>query len=132
MRYAMVSGHLAARALMEGRPENYDRFWRERFGDLLKLAVVNRVIFEKLGNAGRARLLRRIGKASDAGDWMGRHYGSGLIKKRLYPFARRRIAGRSELVTACMEGCDCTMCRCLKTGSGLDGHVPECHPQDGK
>jgi flavin-dependent dehydrogenase len=97
MRYAMVSGHLAARALMDGRPGTYDRLWRERFGNLLKLAVVNRIIYERLGDSGYAGLLRKIGDAPDARDWMAGYYGSGLLKKMLYPFVSRRFAGRLEL-----------------------------------
>ncbi len=114
MRYAMVSGHLAARALIEGRPEAYDHLWRERFGNLLELSVVNRAIFERMGESGRARLLHAIGRAPDARSWMGGYYGSGWWKKLLYQVALRRIAGRPELVPECMEGCDCTLCRCLK------------------
>ena len=117
MRYAMVSGHLAAKALLESRPEYYDRLWRKRFGDLFKLAIINRITFERMGDPGRARLLHMLGKAPDARDWMHRYYGSGRLKKLLYPLARRRVAGRPELVTACREGCDCTFCRCQKTGS---------------
>lgn len=128
MRYAMLSGHLAARSLMIGRPEDYDRLWRKRLSNTLKLAVVNRVIFERLGDSGRARLLRMIGKAPDARDWMGRYYGVGRLKKLLYPLAYRRIAGRSELVAACMESCDCTLCRCLKAGFSANGSVPGCRP----
>jgi flavin-dependent dehydrogenase len=129
MRYAMLSGHLAAHALMEGSPGTYDRLWHEKFGKLLKLAVVNRIIYERLRDSGYSRLLNLIGEAPDARDWLGKYYGSGLLKQMLYPLARRRISGRPDLITGCMEGCDCTLCRCLKGGG--HGQALECSPQDG-
>lgn len=35
LRYAMLSGHLAARAWLDGRPERYDFLCRKRFARLL-------------------------------------------------------------------------------------------------
>ena len=50
MRYAMLSGHLAARALAEG--EDYDRLWREAFGHQLVVSEKNRCLYAALGNPG--------------------------------------------------------------------------------
>lgn len=112
MRYAILSGHLAARALLEGSPEAYAPLCAERFGGLLKQAVVNRYFYEKLGDRGYAELLRRISKAPDARDWMRKHYGFGWLKRWFYPFAYRRVANKTELIVSCREGCDCTWCQC--------------------
>ncbi len=112
MRYALLSGHFAARALLEGSPETYDSLWRKRFGSLMKLAVVNRAIYERLGDSGYARLVCLIGRAPDARDWMRRYFGQGWLKKLFYPLARRQFSGRTNLLFACVEGCDCTLCRC--------------------
>ncbi len=112
MRYALLSGHFAALALLEDCPEAYDPFWRKRCGRLMKLAVVNRAIYERLGDSGYARLVGLVGKAPDTRDWMRRYYGQGWVKRLLYPLARRRFSSRVDPLDGCMEGCDCTLCRC--------------------
>lgn len=112
MRYAMLSGHLAARAWLEERPEAYDSLWRERLGGLLKAAVVNRHFYEKLGDRGYATFMGRINGASDVRNWLRRHYQGGWGKSLLYPLARRRLKHKADLIVGCIEGCDCTWCRC--------------------
>lgn len=116
IRYAMLSGHLAAQAWLAGVPEDFDRLWRRRLGGLLKTAVVNRYFYEKLGHRGYASLMRRINAASDVRHWLQEYYSSRTTKSLLYPLARRRIARHPPLVARCIDGCDCTWCRC-------DGHV---------
>ncbi len=119
MRYALLSGHLAARAWMDGRPERYDWLWRGRLAGLLQLAVVNRYLYERLGNAGYVRLLRRINRAQDARDFLRRWYASGTVRRWLHRYASWRIAaGRRKLTAQCREGCDCTWCRCWHDSSG--------------
>lgn len=112
MRFALLSGHLAARAWMEGRPWAYDRLWQRRFGGLLKQAVVNRYFYEKLGDRGYGAFLGGIDRAPDGRDWLHRHYAPRGLKLLFHPLARRRLARKPELVVGCIEGCDCTWCRC--------------------
>lgn len=112
MRFALLSGYLAARAWLEGKPEVYDRLWQRRLGGLLKRSVVNRYFYEKLGDRGYALLLRDAGRSPDARDWLHRYYVSGRLKLLFLPLARWRLAGKPELIVGCIEGCDCTWCRC--------------------
>ena len=56
MRYAMLSGHLAARALAEGK--DYDRLWREAFGHQLSVGARNRHVYRLLGNPGYEAMIR--------------------------------------------------------------------------
>lgn len=116
MRYAVLSGHLAGKAMLDGGPEVYDGLWQDRLGGLLKLAVVNRYFYEKLGNNGYARLMRSIDATKDVREWLRRYYSTGLIKSMLYPLARRRFGSKQDLVVDCVEGCDCTWCRCKRHG----------------
>jgi flavin-dependent dehydrogenase len=115
IRYAMLSGHLAARAFLEGTPAAYGRLLSQRLSGLMRSAVVNRFFYEKLGTAGYKRLARSISRSSDVRDWLRGFYRSGRLKSLLYPVARRRLARKPELVVGCVEGCDCTWCQC-------DGH----------
>jgi flavin-dependent dehydrogenase len=112
IRYAMLSGHLAARAWLDGGPEDYDRLWRRRLGGLLKTAVVNRYFYEKLGQRGYASLMRKIGASPDVRQWLREYYSSRATKSLFYPFARRRMARQPALVSGRIDGCDCTWCGC--------------------
>lgn len=112
MRYAMVSGHLAARAVLAGAPDRYDEDWRARFGGELRAGAVNRFLIERLGDCGYRMLARRLDRAPDPRAWLGRHYRSSLGTDVLYPFVRRMRPWPRDADHCVMEGCDCTWCRC--------------------
>lgn len=64
MRYAMLSGYLAARSIIERK--SYDDLWQARFGNLLKSAAVNRLFFQTFGcNRLYRPLLKWISYRSD-------------------------------------------------------------------
>ncbi|WP_020677980.1 NAD(P)/FAD-dependent oxidoreductase [Geopsychrobacter electrodiphilus] len=112
MRYAMVSGHLAAQAMLAACPEDYEILLKRRFESMFKLSVVNRYIYESLGTLGYHNLLQRLCSASDPRAWLQHFYCSGRVRKLAFPFVRRSTAHKAELVTSCKEGCDCIFCRC--------------------
>jgi flavin-dependent dehydrogenase len=88
LRYAMVSGHLAARALLERDPASYDRRWRARFGGLIRASLVNRYFFSRLGDRGYGAFLRRLGSADDAREWLHHHYAPSAWKDLWYLLLR--------------------------------------------
>lgn len=115
MRYAILSGHLAAKALLAGAPEEYDQLWNTRFGGLLRAGVVNRYLYSKLSDRGYPSFARRIARTPDVRDWLYRHYRPSMLRRVLTPVARRYLE-KKQLAAACvMEGCDCTWCRCQHT-----------------
>lgn len=118
MRYGMLSGHLAACALMNHRAADYDALWRKRLGGYLRASYVNRYLFGKLGDARYTRLARRAGSANDARDWLRRYYATSWWKELLSPLARRALRTSSKAGVCVMEGCDCTWCRCHHSASG--------------
>ena len=124
MRYAMVSGHLAARALVEGRARDYDGMWNARLGGLLRTGMVNRYLYERLGDRGYAAFTRRGASAGDIRAWLRQRYAPSVIKRALLPLARRSArAHRREAALCVKEGCDCTWCRCQHrsaTGGSLE------------
>jgi len=131
LRYALRSGHLAARAWLDGCPERYDFFCREQFGKQLKLAVVNRYLYGKFGERGYGWLLRTLRSARDPRAWLGRYYSSGSLRLLGYPFVRRRMRKKMDLIAGCKEGCDCTWCRC-QHALQVKGNFPiGCQPQTG-
>lgn len=113
MRYALLSGHLAARAWLKGKPQRYEDLWRPRLQGLLRTGLANRYLYEQLGNGGYVRLLRRAERTRDARDFLRRWYGPGLFRRALYPLMRRRFAGKRDLLQECRDGCHCTFCRCV-------------------
>jgi flavin-dependent dehydrogenase len=111
MRFAMLSGHLAARVLVEGRPGDYDRLWRRRFGAQLRVSIVNRCAFSRMGDRGYVRLMRSIARSPDARQWLRRHYAPTFCKRVAFPIARRHARSRREPPGCALSGCDCTWCR---------------------
>ncbi|HKA36092.1 MAG TPA: hypothetical protein VKH43_04685 [Thermoanaerobaculia bacterium] len=89
IRYALLSGHLAARALSGGRPEEYDRLWRERFGGLLRASFVNRFFYGRMGHPGYRWLMGRLRRAPDPREWLRRFYAPRFWKRALSPLACR-------------------------------------------
>jgi len=118
MRYAILSGHLAARAWIEGNPSLYDALWRQRFGGLLRSGFVNRMFYNRLGNWGYRRMVAQIGRRADAGLWLNSYYRPRPWKTVLSALTRRwmRLRGPQD---PGREGCDCTWCRCQHECSPL-------------
>ncbi len=116
MRYALLSGHLAARALLSGECQRYDALWRARFGRELRASIVNRYLYSGLGKPIRALLAAHIAGTSGVRARLKRHYAMSLFKALLYPLAGRSV-GRRALTTCEEPGCHCTWCRCHATGS---------------
>jgi flavin-dependent dehydrogenase len=96
LRYAMISGHLAARARLEGRAEGYDRAWRSRLGGHIRTSFVNRYFYEKLGNHGYHAFLSRLGAAEDAREWLRGHYAPSVWKSLWCGLLSRNFRSRSS------------------------------------
>jgi flavin-dependent dehydrogenase len=110
IRFAVISGVLAARSLTDGG--NYDVRWRDAMNPVLRAAVVNRAVYGALGNAGYRRFLRRASAGGDARRFLRRYYGPSWLKSLLYPWARWRVQSRRRDVTCNHIDCTCVWCRC--------------------
>lgn len=88
MRYALLSGVLAAHSLMDGT--DYEASWQHRMKRPIETAWVNRVIYERLGNGGYRWLLRTHSWIGDSRAFLRWLYGSGSLRRLLLPWARRR------------------------------------------
>jgi len=91
MRYAMLSGTLAARSLVSGRLEDYDRLWEKRLGGLLRTGIVNRYMYGKLGARGYRGLAWLLDRTADPRSLLGRLYRPSLLARLLYPIARQSV-----------------------------------------
>ena len=112
MRHALLSGQLAALALVPGKPETYDRLWRRRLGGQIRTALVNRLILERLGDRGYRWLRSCAVRASSADKWLCRQYSPSWAKTAVLPVARHGAHGHRRQDECPDPTCDCTWCRC--------------------
>ncbi len=119
MRYALVSGHLAGIAALDGGPESYERACARRLQPLARAAVVNRFAYHLARERGYLLLARHVAGAADPRAWLRRYYGGGWWTGPAYPVARAWLTrhGDRNLAAGCREGCDCTWCRCNHNGA---------------
>jgi len=87
MRYAFLSGYLAAQSIMQGIDYN---FLIER--DLLKMmksSLVNRYFYEKLSNRGYRILIKKWAASSDPIGFLKSWYNFNWYKRLIYPIPLR-------------------------------------------
>ncbi|MCI0530082.1 MAG: hypothetical protein L0Y56_21780, partial [Nitrospira sp.] len=109
MRYALLSGYLAARSIIEGR--DYDQLWKAQILPSLKTSLSNRYLFERLGNKGYSLFVKWLDKADQVRDFLYRHYNPSFWKWLVYPLARRAYESRVKDRSCTHEDCDCVWCK---------------------
>jgi flavin-dependent dehydrogenase len=103
MRYAMVSGYLAAKSIIENK--DYNEFINERFGGQLKAGVSNRFLFEKLGNRGYQLLIKYARK--NPINFLYDHYNQKWYQKIIFPLAKLSMNSKEDM----HKDCNCYFCR---------------------
>ena len=87
MRYAVLSGVLAAGSLMDGT--DYDAAWQRDFKRPMETARVNRAIYDRLDNRGYRWMLRVQNWSGDSMDFLAWLYRSERLRRVLFAFERR-------------------------------------------
>ncbi len=85
IRFAMTSGYLAARSLLEGL--DYDALWRAQFGSRLRTSLVNRLAYELLGRRGHDYIVRKTAESADPRELWKTYYTMSRCRPVLYPLA---------------------------------------------
>ncbi len=85
MRYAMQSGYLAAKSILEGK--NYDQLWKKVLLPQMKASVVNRFIFQNLQNTGYEKLLRKVHAKRDL-SLLYKYFNFSSRHTALWPIAK--------------------------------------------
>jgi flavin-dependent dehydrogenase len=93
MRYAIISGYLAARSIIDGT--HYDALWKRELKPMLETSLVNRYLFERFGHRGYRFLARRFAEGNPCG-YLRRHYAPSLLKRILLPLAARSYESRTK------------------------------------
>ncbi len=94
MRYAVLSGYLAARSILDGA--DYDWLWKRELKPMLETSLVNRYLIELFGATAYRHLARKV-SSGDPCDFLRRHYNYSFGKQLLLPLAKRAFRGRFRL-----------------------------------
>ncbi len=86
MRYAITSGYLAAKSIIENK--NYDDLIKYKFRNQLKTSIVNRFLFERLGNKGYQLLISKTKNVNEPISFLNKHYNPSFNKKLIYPISK--------------------------------------------
>jgi len=116
MRYALRSGVLAARSIIEG--VDYGTLWRHQLLPLLKTAVSNRLLFNGIGEYGRRWVMAHQLRGTHARAALRQIYGERSWTHLLFPLARWRY--RAPLKD---NSCDHRECSCVWCQGAADKHT---------
>jgi flavin-dependent dehydrogenase len=87
IRYALTSGNLAARSIIEDR--DFDELWTADLREKQETSLVNRFLYEAGGNAGLSIFVRQAGRARDFHRYLAGWHRSTWWKTMLSPLVRR-------------------------------------------
>lgn len=109
IRYALTSGWLAARSILEER--DFDELWMRELGRKQETSLVNRFLYEAGGNTGLSMFVRQAARAKNFNGYLAKWHRSTWWKVLLNPVIRRvwRHSGR------CMHKPDAHWCRSRDT-----------------
>src|SRR5258706_93738 len=87
IRYALTSGSLAARSILEER--DYDELWKSELEAKQKTSLVNRFLYETGGNFGLSMFVRQAAHAKDFHRYLSGWHRNSWWKSLLAPVIRR-------------------------------------------
>jgi len=94
LRYAMLSGHLAARSILTGAP--YPELVARALGGRFRAGFVNRLLYDHLGDTGYRPFIRWLARSREVRKRTHLVYSFTPLHQALWPLARaveRRRAG---------------------------------------
>ncbi|MCB2141355.1 NAD(P)/FAD-dependent oxidoreductase [bacterium] len=110
MHYAMLSGYLAARSVIEDK--SYEELCGEHILPMMRTSLVNRWLFSKFAPSGFPRILRQMKTDSRrAFAFLHEQYQPTWWKDLIYPAVARRYRTRLTDKSCMHQDCDCIWCR---------------------
>lgn len=111
IRYAILSGTLAARLGPDADPRHRRRLWKETIGRQLRASFTNRYLYDRMGRRGYLWLLRALSRAPDPRRYLQRLYAPAAWKQAVFPLIYRSFARRERChVDCCCSGCSAVSC----------------------
>jgi len=89
MRHAFVSGYLASQSIIHGL--DYNTLLKTTVLPLIKSSLVNRFSYEKIGNLGYEKLLKKWSSSTDPLKHLRTWYNYTVLKRFLYPVACKSL-----------------------------------------
>jgi flavin-dependent dehydrogenase len=87
IRYALTSGSLAARSILDDR--DFDDLWKKELEKKQETSLVNRFLYESGGNFGLSMFVRQAARAKDFHRYLSGWHRSRWWKSLLSPIIRR-------------------------------------------
>ena len=87
IRYALTSGHLAARSILESR--DFDELWTAELAKKQETSLVNRFLYEAGGNVGLSVFVRQAARAKDFRGYLSGWHARTWWKVLLAPLVQR-------------------------------------------
>lgn len=112
IRYAITSGYLAAHSVITG--ESYELLVRRELSPYHRAGMVNRALWELMGDRGFALFVKQAARSGDALGFIQKGTSPHWSKALLYPLVRGVLHRRSKYRDeACHdEQCHCVWCAC--------------------
>jgi len=107
LRYALHSGYLAARAILDD--DDYDALCQKHLVPKLETSLANRLLYSQLGNHGYSWVLRRIAQMDVIGALQDQ-YNPSKAKRLIYEIAKRRIHPHLRERACHEDECSCIWC----------------------
>ncbi|MDX3966883.1 MAG: NAD(P)/FAD-dependent oxidoreductase [Bradyrhizobium sp.] len=109
MRYALRSGLLAARSILDGA--DYTSLWHRELRPLLRAGTVNRFLFNLVGEPGWRAAAKRLSQG-DTRSVLRRFYRPSAVSRLLFPVARLRYRAPLRDRSCDHVECHCVWCEC--------------------
>lgn len=120
MRYALLSGYLAAKSIIE--KTSYPKLCEEQIIPQMKTSLSNRWLFSRLNNSGYSVMLNRLKPSPDIISELSKQYNLNWFKRALLPVAKHTFKTRLNNKQCMHENCSCIWC---KHGNSMHSEV-EC------
>ena len=118
MRYALRSGLLAARSIIEDT--DYTALWRRELLPQLRAGITNRFLFNSVGEHGWRWALRHQLQGTGARTALRRLYGETLWSRLLFPIAHWRYRAPLRDRSCDHHQCSCVWCQCQAEEEALE------------
>lgn len=109
LRYAMLSGYLAAQSILTGK--SYEDLCKTRILPKMKTSLANRWIFAHMGNTGYKWALSKASRSDRVLETLANHHRLTLFKKIAFHIAKQWYRTRLKNKECMHENCDCIWCR---------------------